>query len=478
MKKKHRFVDKKKFVKRNVVENSAKNNRSEKAKSKEEKVKFKEEPNQKREGFGYEDIAAEEEKKIDHGLIFERLISRHDEEKKSKTLKDEISELNQIKLSREEKEDNGAQKENGEISFDNLLKDGKDLKLNITDEEINEISEKGRKKDSGFFSVNESLNAKNGEDRKIFKIQFVKDEKKPFIQKVGNAERNDYLQEFALFSVCSDCGQKDVSISVCEKLGIRLKEFDDFSCCCSGLLDNLNPNLSLVINARNMAIAQVNDLSIVTLDNNCRQTLSKAGFDLENEDMRKEINKTLNKINLKIEPGIKIKSVLEIIMEYPDPSKFKSLISQNLSGLKIAPFYGANFFVPQKYFKGFPYYKPDLMEKLILFIGGQVFDFPEKTNNLFADNQQLFYKNQIKLVGEICKNLEGASLIVTPCVSQQVLLDSLQKKARKYSKVKTIPVLHVSQLVGLGMGMGYKELGLHKLRIRPKKLLKKNGLYF
>ena len=464
MKKKHKFVEKRKVVKRDAVEKSEKNNKFEKTGSKGE---F----NEEKEGFVYENIASEEEKKVDHGLIFERLISKHDEEKKPKTLNDEIAELNQVKLS---KKDDGQQRENGEISFDNLLKDENDLKLNITDEEINEISKSSSKQ---FLGI-ESSNEKNDEDKKTFKIQFVRDEKKPFIQKVEKVERKDYLQEFALFSVCSEGVQKDISIKVCEKLGINLKEFEDFSSCCSGLFDNLNPNLSLVVNARNMAIAKVNDLNIVTIDNNCRQNLSKARYDLENEDLRKEINKTLNKINLKIEPNIKIKSFVEIIMEYSDPSKFKSLINQNLSGLKIAPFYGGNFFVPQKYFKGFPYYKPDLMEKLILFIGGQVFDFPEKTQNIFTNNQQLFYKNQIKLVGEVCKNLEGTSLIVTPCVSQQILLDSLQKKAKKYSNVKPIPVLHVSQLVGLSMGIGYKELGLHKLRIRPKKLLKKNGLYF
>ena len=457
MKKKHKFAEKRKFVK------PSKSKESSKVELNEDNV-----------GFGYEDIVDKEEKNVDHGLIFERLISKNDEAKKPQTLKDEISDLNQVKLSKE----NEKQQGDGEISFDNLLKDEDDLKLSITDEEINEITKNDPKSKSKYSSEIESSDSSNNPDKKTFRIQFVKDEKKPFIQKVEKAEKKEFIQEFALFSACSDSKVKDVSISVCDKLGISLKEFDDFSSCCSNLFDNLNPNLSLVINARNMAIAKVNDLNIVTIDNNCRQSLSKVRYDLENEDLRNNINQTLNKINLKFDPNIKIKSFVEIIMEYTDPSKFKSLINQNLSTLKIAPFYGANFFVPQKYFKGFPYYKPDLMEKMILFIGGQVFDFPEKTNNLFANNQKLAYKNQIKLVGEVCKNLEGASLIVTPCVSQQKLLDTLQKKAKKYSKVKPIPVLHVSQLVGLGMRMGYKELGLNKLKISPKKLLKKNGMYF
>ena len=457
MKKKHKFAEKRKFVKQKPRESS--------------KDEFEEESD----GFGYEDIVDKEEKNIDHGLIFERLISKHDEQKKPKTLNDEISDLNQVKLV---KEDDSQKKEDVEISFDNLMKDEKDFKLNITDEEMNELFKKDSKNKSKPSSETISSNPNNESDKKTFRIQFVKDEKKPFIQKVAKVEKKEFIQEFAIFSSCSDSHIKNVSISVCDKLGISLKEFEDFSSCGAELFDNLNPNLSLVINARNMAIAKVNDLNIVTIDNNCRQSLSKVRYDLENEELRNDINTTLNKINLNFDPNIKIKSFVEIIMEYTNPSKFKSLINQNLSALKIAPFYGANFFVPQKYFKGFPYYKPDLMEKMILFIGGQVYDFPEKTNNLFTNNLKLSYKNQIKLVGEVCKNLEGASLIVTPCVSQQNLLDSFQKKAKKYSKVKPIPVLHVSQLVGLGMRMGYKELGLNKLKISPKKVLKKNGMYY
>src|SRR3989344_6154657 len=106
MKKKHKFAEKRKFVKQKPRESS--------------KDEFEEESD----GFGYEDIVDKEEKNIDHGLIFERLISKHDEQKKPKTLNDEISDHNQVKLV---KEDDSQKKEDVEISFDNLMKDEKDF---------------------------------------------------------------------------------------------------------------------------------------------------------------------------------------------------------------------------------------------------------------------------------------------------------------------------------------------------------------
>jgi len=82
-----------------------------------------------------------------------------------------------------------------------LLGSEKDLKLNITDDEINTIV-KDEPEDEG---------------KKLFKIQFVKDEKKPFIQKVEPIEKKeDFLQNFALLSVCSGSSYpKLVSKIVC-----------------------------------------------------------------------------------------------------------------------------------------------------------------------------------------------------------------------------------------------------------------------
>src|SRR3989344_5201581 len=175
MKKKHKFSVLRKFV---ILINS--------------KESSKEELNEDNVGFGYEDIVDKEEKNVDHGLIFERLISKHDEAKKPQTLKDEISDLNQVKLSKE----NEKQQGDGEISFDNLLKDEDDLKLSITDEEINEITKNDPKSKSKYSSEIESSDSSNNPDKKTFRIQFVKDEKKPFIQKVEKAEKKEFIQEF------------------------------------------------------------------------------------------------------------------------------------------------------------------------------------------------------------------------------------------------------------------------------------------
>jgi len=60
----------------------------------------------------------------------------------------------------------------------------------------------------------------------------------------------------------------------------------------------------------------------------------------------------------------------------------------------------------------------------------------------------------------------GADYIVTPCPLCHTALDMNQKKALKKQEVKLkakkIPILHLSQLVGLALGYSHKELGINK----------------
>src|SRR4029077_6167986 len=52
---------------------------------------------------------------------------------------------------------------------------------------------------------------------------------------------------------------------VCQKLGIELAEFPNFSCCGSGFIDEANSVLNVALNARNLAIAEKAGLDLMTV---------------------------------------------------------------------------------------------------------------------------------------------------------------------------------------------------------------------
>ena len=63
----------------------------------------------------------------------------------------------------------------------------------------------------------------------------------------------------------------------------------------------------------------------------------------------------------------------------------------------------------------------------------------------------------------------GADCVVTPCPFCHINLDNYQAMAEKKVRTKiALPVFHLSQMVGLSMGMTPVELGLHRHLVTPK----------
>ena len=65
-----------------------------------------------------------------------------------------------------------------------------------------------------------------------------------------------------------------------------------------------------------------------------------------------------------------------------------------------------------------------------------------------------------------------ADCVVTPCTQCMVALDTYQRRALAGNK---IPVLHLSQLVGLAFGIPTKELAFKRHMIDPSEMLASRG---
>ncbi|MBS6139798.1 heterodisulfide reductase-related iron-sulfur binding cluster, partial [Veillonella parvula] len=71
----------------------------------------------------------------------------------------------------------------------------------------------------------------------------------------------------------------------------------------------------------------------------------------------------------------------------------------------------------------------------------------------------------MQMTGSINKDAatEGADCVVTPCPLCQMQLDMFQKEAKEVvGGGKDMPILHMSQLVGLALGISPAEMGMPK----------------
>ena len=129
------------------------------------------------------------------------------------------------------------------------------------------------------------------------------------------------------------------SVKVAEKLDLELQELTDVGCTGAGVLSR---DVSDPINARTFAKAEQQGLStIMTICSTCQGVMTQANHRLQDSTYRDHINsKYLADEGLEYKGAIEVKHLLWVLMEDYGVDKLKSKLVRQLTGLKVAPFYG------------------------------------------------------------------------------------------------------------------------------------------
>ena len=287
--------------------------------------------------------------------------------------------------------------------------------------------------------------------------------------------------KFAFFPGCVSRGAcpelYTSTVKISEILGIELDEkaLESASCTGAGVLQEKNQLLGDTLNARNIALAEKQNLPILTICSTCQGVMSQAEYRLDNEEYRAQINETLAEEDLEYTGKTPTRHILWVIVEEIGEKKFKSLVKRQLDGLRLAPFYGCYLVRPSKALKF--YEKPEretCLEDLTEWVGATVVDFPGKTACCGFPIVTINEKASLKMVGNhtsTAKDL-GASAMVTPCPLCHLNLDQYQDRAAwMMEREIDLPIIHVPQLVGLALGLDPEELKINKHVISTKKLL-------
>ncbi|HID19835.1 MAG TPA: disulfide reductase [Methanophagales archaeon] len=260
--------------------------------------------------------------------------------------------------------------------------------------------------------------------------------------------------------------------AVFEKLGVELVEVEDWNCC--GAAEVEDPKLVYALNARNLAIAEKEGLDIVTPCSICYYNLERSNQALKADDkLRAEVKEIDSSLDYNGE--IKAKHVLDVFINDIGLEELSSKMSKKLN-LKVAPYYGCYLGRPPETAFDDPD-NPDLMDKLIELMGGEVVPFSQmKTlccgGPLMMTRSDIAFEMARKIL-DTAKSA-GADCIALACPLCGMMLDGKQADIEKALKVKIeMPVVYITQLVGLALGIDAKELGLDKNAVDTKDILGK-----
>ena len=262
---------------------------------------------------------------------------------------------------------------------------------------------------------------------------------------------------------------------VARALGLELMDLEDFQCC-GFPLKSINNFDSLVVAARNLALAEQADLPVCTLCSACGGFLSEANHLLQdNRDLKSRVNDRLMGSGLEYKGTTQVKHFIRILYEEIGIPFIQENIRRPLSGFSFAPHYGCHYIKPARTAGGIdPVENPKSLTELIEVTGaealhyetwldccgGSVLGIKEDLANTLAGNK----------LTEI--NRAGGNGLVLICPFCNVMYENQQKKIEKKMEQKLkVPVLYYPQLLGLALGASMDELGFKLNRIKDKDFL-------
>lgn len=287
--------------------------------------------------------------------------------------------------------------------------------------------------------------------------------------------------KYALFLGCTvPARARNYELSargVAKKLGIELVDVAGFACC-GFPVKSLNKEATLLMAARNLVLAQEQGLDVLTLCSACTGVLTEAAHELEDEEERNNLNEELKKINKEYKGGVKISHIARLLYEEIGLDKLKGEVTKDLSELKVAPHYGCHYLKPSSIYGGFDNPEdPKSLHRLIELTGAAAVDY-EALNQccgggVLAVNDEVAYSMAGGKLDHITSN--GANCMTLVCPFCAVMYDDNQKKMGELNeKEYNLPVLYLTQIIGLAMGLDPKsELGIQFNKVNAKELVSK-----
>ncbi len=261
---------------------------------------------------------------------------------------------------------------------------------------------------------------------------------------------------------------------VMEKLGISLVDLEDFACC-GFPLESIDHDTYLAVAARNLAVAESENLPVMTMCSACNGSLLRANLAMKDEKTRERINRALKPVEREYKGNMEIKHAARVLYENRDTIKE---MAKPLN-LNIAAHYGCHYTKPSEIYEGFEDPEvPYSLEELISTVGSNPVQYENKKQCCGGAILGIDEAVTLEMVRQKLHHIKkaGADAMVLVCPFCDVMYDVNQRRIETVSGEKfDIPVLFLPQLIGLALGLSPDELGLKLNRVPVRGLLKKLG---
>ncbi len=275
--------------------------------------------------------------------------------------------------------------------------------------------------------------------------------------------------DFAYYPGCSlesTARPYDVSLRrVFERLGIGLKEIDDWNCCGATSYITINKLTAYSISARNLAGAEKMGLNVCAPCSSCYTILSKVNRHMRwGEEHTKQVNDVLAAAGLSYSAKVDVFHPLDILVNKFGIAGIAAKAVRRLEGIRIAPYYGCQIVRPRGWFDDTE--TPRTLDDLFSALGATVVPFVNKLRCCGGMLMTTFEDVALKLNRDILAEArqESADVILTTCPLCQMNLEAYQGRiGQAFQENYNIPILFFTQLLGLALGFTPSEMLLDQM---------------
>ena len=286
---------------------------------------------------------------------------------------------------------------------------------------------------------------------------------------------------YAYFPGCSlSSSGYDYDLSfkfVARALGIDLVEVKDWVCCGASSAHATSHLLSVALPVLNLSHAEKDGFEkLIAPCLACLSRFKAANLELEHDfDLKKKMHEIFD---YNYRGKVKVYHPLEVFLEI-GLEKIRERIRKKLIGLKVACYYGCVLTRPPKIAQFDNVEDPQSMDSIIRTLGAQPVEWSFKTECCGVSMTLTRSDIVLKLSNDILREAKeaGANVIAVTCPLCQANLDGRQSQIEETYKTRyRIPILYITQLMGLAFGAFPKEVGIHKLITSPQEVLGSIGL--
>jgi heterodisulfide reductase subunit B len=261
---------------------------------------------------------------------------------------------------------------------------------------------------------------------------------------------------------------------IAPELGIELVEMDGANCCAPFSIQSMDYTSWLALAARNLCIAEQMGLNIVTLCNDCYESLLATNTILkESRELRDEVNAVLADVGLEFKGKTDVKIFSDALYEDVGVGKVKDAVKRPFNGLRVAVQPGCHLTKPKRIHFG-QRIGIAALDELVQATGAVSVPYERKEACCGGPLRGINDEVALNVARQKLDSMKAAGVdgIVTVCPFCYLEMDMGQIEIKRHSQQEyDLPVLSFAELLRMAMGIRLEDWEVKTHRIPITKIL-------